>query len=93
MITKSFVIKNQYGIHARPARMIVEEASKFRSDVWLSKNGEEINAKSIMGILMLEARKDTELVLRVSGEDEETAVNALMDVLNKISSMTEWAKK
>jgi len=92
MITKSFIIQNQYGIHARPARMIVEEASKFRSDVWLSKNGEEINAKSIMGILMLEARKDTELVLRVSGEDEETAMDAMTAVLDKISSLTEWDK-
>lgn len=92
MITKSFIIQNQYGIHARPARMIVEEASKFRSDVWLSKNGEEINAKSIMGILMLEARKDTELVLRVSGEDEETAMDAMTAVLDKISSLAEWDK-
>lgn len=89
MITKSFIVKNQYGIHARPARMIVEEASKYHSEIWLSKNGEEINAKSIMGILMLEARKDTELVLRIVGEDEESAMNAMSAVLENISSMSE----
>lgn len=89
MITKSFIVKNQYGIHARPARMIVEEASKYRSEIWLSKNGEEINAKSIMGILMLEARKDTELVLRIVGEDEENAMNAMSEVLENISSISE----
>lgn len=89
MITKSFIVKNQYGLHARPARMIVEEASKFRSAIYISKDGEEINAKSIMGILTLEARKNSELILRVEGEDEEAAMQALTEVMEKISLLEE----
>ncbi len=89
MITKSFIVKNQYGLHARPARMIVEEASKFRSAIYISKDGEEINAKSIMGILTLEARKNSELVLRIEGEDEEEAMQALTEVMEKISLLEE----
>ncbi|MDZ7315273.1 MAG: HPr family phosphocarrier protein [candidate division KSB1 bacterium] len=89
MITKSFVVKNQYGLHARPARMIVEEASKFRSAIYISKDGEEINAKSIMGILTLEARKNSELILRIEGEDEEEAMQALTEVMEKISLLEE----
>ncbi len=89
MVTKTFIVKNQYGIHARPARMIVEEAAKFKSDIFLSKNGEEINAKSIMGILTLEARKDSEIVLRIIGADEEEALKAMTDVLERISQLRE----
>ncbi len=89
MVTKTFIVKNQYGIHARPARMIVEEAAKFKSDIFLSKNGEEINAKSIMGILTLEARKDSEIVLRIIGAYEEEALKAMTDVLERISQLRE----
>lgn len=89
MVQKTFIVKNEYGIHARPARLIVETASQFQSEVFISKNGEEINAKSIMGILMLEARRGSELILRVEGEDEEQALKALEEVFATISSFEE----
>lgn len=89
MVKKTIKIINKYGIHARPARMIVEAASKFNSDVLLSKNGEEINAKSIMGILMLEAKKDSKVILRIDGKDEKKAMKALQEVFKKISTFRE----
>ena len=87
MVTKSFIVKNTYGIHARPARLIVETAAKYDSQIYLSKNGEEVDAKSIMGILMLEASKGSELVLRIDGEDEEAALVDMENVFNEITSI------
>ena len=90
MVSHRFVVKNKYGIHARPARLIVETAIKFKSDIFLSKNNEDINAKSIMGILMLEARKGTELEIKCDGEDESTAMLEMTQVFEKISELKEW---
>lgn len=90
MVSNTFVVKNKYGIHARPARLIVETAVQFKSDVFLVKNNDEINAKSIMGILMLEAHKGTELVIKCDGEDEVMALQQMTEVLEKISEMKEW---
>lgn len=90
MLIKSFIVQNSYGIHARPARLIVETASKFQSEILLEKNGEVINAKSIMGILMLEARKDSELILRIQGVDEGLAMGALTEVFERITTLREW---
>lgn len=89
MVSKTFVVQNKYGIHARPARLIVETAMKFQCDVHIAKNGEEINAKSIMGILMLEARKGTELVIKCNGADENEAAVALENTFFEIAKMRE----
>lgn len=89
MVSKTFVVENKYGIHARPARLIVEAAMKFQCDVAIAKNGEEINAKSIMGILMLEARKGTELTIKCDGVDENEAVIEMEQTFRKISQMQE----
>ena len=90
MVYKSFIVENTYGIHARPARMIVETAIKFRCDITIAKSSEEINAKSIMGILMLEARKGTELVVSCQGEDENEALLELTQVFEKLAALKEW---
>jgi phosphocarrier protein len=82
MITKTFKIKNKLGIHARPAGQMVKTASKFSSDVYISKNGNEVNGKSIMGILMLEAGYGSEIVLRLDGDDEFEALQALEDLID-----------
>ena len=87
MVSKSFLVKNMYGIHARPARLIVDAASKYNSMIFLSKNGEEIDAKSIMGILMLEASKGSELVLRITGDDEADALQELEKIFEEITSI------
>ncbi|HDP97641.1 MAG TPA: HPr family phosphocarrier protein [bacterium] len=82
MIRKKVIIKNTEGLHARPATQFVKIASKYQSDVFLSKNGREVNGKSIMGVMMLAAAKDTELILIVNGDDEQEAVYELIELIN-----------
>jgi phosphocarrier protein HPr len=77
MIERKVTVTNRAGIHARPAAMIVQTASRFESKVMLGKDNEEINAKSIMGIITLGAGYDTELTMRVEGSDEQEAADAL----------------
>jgi phosphocarrier protein HPr len=77
MIERKVTVTNRAGIHARPAAMIVQTASRFQSKVILGKENEEINAKSIMGIITLGAGYDTELTMKVEGSDEQEAANAL----------------
>ncbi len=90
MKKKSFTIKNILGIHARPARLIVETASQYESDIYLSKSDEQINAKSIMGILMLEASHGSKVELIVDGKDENEAMQALEGVFHELETKEEW---
>ncbi len=80
MITKQVVIGNRAGIHARTAAMIVKVANKFKSDITLSKDDDEINAKSIMGIITLAATYQTVLTLKADGTDEAEAVEAISKI-------------
>ena len=77
MSQKLIKVINPLGIHARPAAKIVECAGRFSSDIWLQYNGKEIDAKSIMSVLMLAAPVDAELGLRIEGSDESLARDAL----------------
>ena len=77
MSQKVIKVINPLGIHARPAAKIVECAGRFSSDIWLQYNGKEINAKSIMSVLMLAAPVGAELGLRIEGSDESLARDAL----------------
>jgi phosphocarrier protein HPr len=70
-------IKNRAGIHARPAALIVQTASKFKSRVYLEKDGDRINGKSIMGIITLGASFNTIIRILAEGEDESAAVDAI----------------
>lgn len=81
MIEKSFIIKNELGIHARPAALLVQIASGFNAAIYLSKDGTEVNAKSIMGVLMLEAGCGSEIVVRAEGNDESEALGALENLI------------
>ena len=81
MIEKSVVIQNKYGLHARPSAQFVEVASRYASDVFIVKDGVEVNGKSIMGVLMLAAEKGAELTLRADGKDEQELVDALVELL------------
>jgi phosphocarrier protein HPr len=83
MINRMVVIKNKLGIHARPAGQFVREASKYKSMIYIGKNGSEVNGKSIMGVLMLAAACGTKLELRIDGEDEFAAMEALVDLIEK----------
>ncbi|HOK33125.1 MAG TPA: HPr family phosphocarrier protein [Fervidobacterium sp.] len=81
MLEAKIVLKNQTGLHARPASILVTEAGKFKSDIYILKDGREINAKSILGVLSMGARKGDEITIRISGEDEEQALSRLTELL------------
>lgn len=84
MIQEKIKIKNKLGIHARPATLLAQEAGKFKSEIFIAKDGIEVNAKSIMGIMMIAAEQGCVLNLTISGEDEKEAAKALKDIFNKI---------
>ncbi len=77
MTEKEIVIKNRAGIHARPAALLVKTANEFSSEIFIEKDGEKINAKSIMGILTLGATYNSVLKITAEGEDEKKAVEAI----------------
>ena len=71
------VIDNDLGLHARPAALFVKVANVFNSDIYLEKDGERVNGKSIMGVMMLAASKGSRLRIVVDGRDAEEAIEAL----------------
>ncbi len=80
---REVIIRNKLGIHARPAQMIVELAKKFKSDIYIEKDGMRANARSLLGILMLVAPKGTKLKLIAEGEDAKEAVEALAKLIEE----------
>lgn len=78
---KNVTIINETGLHARPASMFVQQANKFKSSVELIHNGEKVNAKSIMGIMKLGLAKGTEVTIETNGEDEELALNTIIELV------------
>jgi len=81
MKTSTIQIVNKLGMHARASAKFVTLAAQFKSDVTLGRNGQNANGKSIMGIMMLAAGKGSHVELAVNGEDEEQALQALIDLI------------
>lgn len=81
MITSTVTIINKLGLHARAASKLVSCASRYSSEVWISRGEREVNGKSIMGVLTLAAGRGTELGLRADGRDEAAAVAAITDLI------------
>lgn len=81
MIKRSTRIVNKLGLHARPSAMLVSTAAKFQSDVFFTKEGLRVNGKSIMGVMMLAAEMNAELLIEVDGPDEDAAIEALLSVV------------
>jgi len=77
MTRKTATIVNKLGMHARPAAQLVSEAVRFEADIFLIKEGLRVNAKSIMGVMMLAAEKGSEVTIEAEGADEEMAVAAV----------------
>ncbi len=77
MIERMVTIKNRAGIHARPAALLVQTASRFKSKIYIEKESDRINGKSIMGIITLGAGYGTALKLIAEGDDENDAVEAM----------------
>ena len=80
---KVCIVRNKMGLHARPAALIVQTANKFPCDVLLLKDGQEVNAKSIMGVLMLAAAKGSEITVRADGAQAKACVEAIDQLFEK----------
>ena len=81
-VEKEIAIVNRLGLHARPAAMFVRIASRYRSEIWVSKEGEEVNGKSIMGLMMLAAGQGSKLRIRCEGPDAQKAMDELEGLIN-----------
>jgi len=79
--TRDLTIENRNGLHARPAALFVKTSSRFRSEVWVEKNGERVNGKSIMGLMMLAAGKGSVLRVTAQGEDAENVLSELEQLI------------
>jgi len=77
MIERQIEIVNRLGLHARAAAKLVHLTSGYRSQVWLAKDGEEVDAKSILGILLLAAAQGSSVTIKCDGEDEQDAIAAI----------------
>ena len=82
-IEKEITVINRLGLHARPAAMFVRIASRYRSEIWVEKEGEQINGKSIMGLMMLAAGQGSKLLIRCEGPDADRAMQEIEDLINK----------
>jgi len=86
MIEKEIEVINKAGIHARPSALIVKTASRFEADVFFACEGTEVNAKSIMSVMMLAAAQGSKVLIRIDGPDEAEAMKAIEDLfLSKFS--------
>ena len=83
MEQNSYVIIDETGIHARPATMLVQTASKFDSDIQLEYNGKKVNLKSIMGVMSSGVGNAAEITIYTDGSDETGALTAITEVLSK----------
>lgn len=82
-INKKIVVRNKQGLHARPAALFVQIASRFDARITVAKDGEVVNGKSIMGILMLGAAKGSEVMIEAVGDDAEEALLELERLLTQ----------
>ncbi len=80
-LTREFEIRNQYGIHARPAALFVKTASRFDAEIMVEKDGNSVSGKSIMGLMTLEAGRGTVLKVTADGNDGEEALDHLEELI------------
>ena len=81
MLQREVEIINKLGLHARASAKLTQVAGRFGADVWLSRSGRRVNAKSIMGVMMLAAAKGSTIVIETEGPDEAEAMKALEDLI------------
>lgn len=82
MIVENITIINKLGLHARAASKLVNCASQYESEVFIVRKGNRVNAKSIMGVMMLAASKGVDLELEIEGNDEQSCRDAVVDLIN-----------
>ena len=83
MMEKEFTIANKLGMHARPAALFVHQAARFKSSILVSKDGLEINGKSVMGLMLLAAECGAKLKVKAQGPDEKEALDALGELFKR----------
>ena len=82
-VEKTCTVRNKMGLHARPAALIVQTANKFPCEVSLVKDGQSVNGKSIMGVLMLAAAKGTTILVRAEGDDAQACADAIAELFER----------
>jgi phosphocarrier protein len=82
MISRSLIITNSVGLHARPATFFVQKANTFKSSIWIEKEDCRVNAKSLLGVLSLGISKGTSITLIADGNDEGLAVDGLAELID-----------
>ncbi len=82
MFVKEVMVKNQVGLHARPATFFIQKANEFKSSIWIEKEERRVNAKSLLGILSLGIVGGTSIKVIADGADEKTAVDSLVELVD-----------
>jgi phosphocarrier protein len=82
MLITSTKIINKLGLHARASAKLTQVANQFKSDIWIEKNSKKVNAKSIMGVMMLAASQGSDITITTEGSDEKDALNSIVDLIN-----------
>ena len=82
MFVKEVSVKNQVGLHARPATFFIQKANEYKSSIWVEKEERRVNAKSLLGILSMAITKDTVIDIIADGVDETEAIEGLTELLN-----------
>jgi len=82
MIEREVTVRNRAGLHTRPASMLVRTASQFDADIFLRRDGYEINGKSVIGVMTLAAEQGATLTLLVEGQDEQEAADAVAELFD-----------
>ena len=80
-LSREFVISNKLGLHARPSALFVKTASRFPCEIWVEKDGEQVNGKSIMGLMMLAAASGATLIVSAEGDEALEALAALEELI------------
>lgn len=83
MISRDIEIINKLGLHARASAKLTQLAAKYQSEVWMTRNQRRVNAKSIMGVMMLAAGKGTTVTLETEGPDEQQCMDALVQLISE----------
>lgn len=81
MLQQEIEIINKLGLHARASAKLTQAAGNFQSEIWLTRNNKRVNAKSIMGVMMLAASKGTTIGIETEGPDEQSAMKSLVDLI------------
>jgi len=81
MLQREVEIVNKLGLHARASAKLTQLAGQFKSNIWLTRNGKRVNAKSIMGVMMLAAARGATVHLEIDGSDEEAAMDAVTGLI------------